>query len=390
MRGAHLVWCVCVCVFVTALRGTAPTIVLVGSSNLVQEAGEAFSDPGARASDAIDGVLDSSIVVSGTVNVNTLGTYTLTYKVTNSAGRTSTVQRHVVVADTQDGCASDPCGAGSSCVDTLGAFECTCGATMMGPTCSTPRPAPVITIHDGASQTHEAGEPWTDAGVSAQDVVDGDLTDLVTSSGSVDGSTLGTYKVHYTATNTAGLTTTRVRTVEVVDTEDACAASPCDNGACYDGIQTYTCDCSGTRWRGDNCEIARNRTLPLCCAALCVCGVWVVTRAVVCVSPSSDHHVDGIVPDGGGGWPAVRSPRGHGNGRSGRRLDVSCRGQWHDQHLHRWHRPVHHVLRDQQRRHDVAGRAPCACRRHHRRLCRPPLLPPRYLHRRRGKLHLHL
>lgn len=45
---------------------------------------------------------------------------------------------------------------------------------------------------------------------------------------------------------------------------DECAGSPCKNdGACKDGINTYQCDCLGTGFEGDNCEVNINECLTL-------------------------------------------------------------------------------------------------------------------------------
>jgi ABC-type oligopeptide transport system substrate-binding subunit len=72
--------------------------VLVGIQNSQIQVGDAF-DPraGITASDEVDGNLTSAIVVTGTVNTGVAGTYTLTYSVTNAAGKTTTVTRTVTV-----------------------------------------------------------------------------------------------------------------------------------------------------------------------------------------------------------------------------------------------------------------------------------------------------
>ena len=60
--------------------------------------GDAFTDPGAIAADAVDGDLTASVVVTGTVNTGTNGLYTLTYSVTDRARNTGSVSRVVTVA----------------------------------------------------------------------------------------------------------------------------------------------------------------------------------------------------------------------------------------------------------------------------------------------------
>ena len=78
----------------------APVITLTGSDTINVTLGDAFTDPGATATDNVDGDITTSIVVSGdTVDVNTAGTYTITYNVSDAAGNPATeVTRTVIVA----------------------------------------------------------------------------------------------------------------------------------------------------------------------------------------------------------------------------------------------------------------------------------------------------
>ena len=54
-------------------------------------------DPGATASDNLDGNLTSSITITGTVDVNTTGIYTLTYLVSDGAGNEVNATRTIYV-----------------------------------------------------------------------------------------------------------------------------------------------------------------------------------------------------------------------------------------------------------------------------------------------------
>lgn len=66
---------------------TAPVITLIGDAMITVNLGSAFVDPGATASDNIDGDISGNISVSGdTVDVNTPGTYIITYNVSDAAG----------------------------------------------------------------------------------------------------------------------------------------------------------------------------------------------------------------------------------------------------------------------------------------------------------------
>ena len=74
---------------------------------------------------------------------------------------------------------------------------------------------PVITLSGEATVTLEAGTAYVDAGVTATDNIDDSVS--VTTSGSVDSDTPGTYTLTYTATDAAGNTATATRTVTVVE-----------------------------------------------------------------------------------------------------------------------------------------------------------------------------
>ena len=75
---------------------------------------------------------------------------------------------------------------------------------------------PVISINGSNPATVELGATYTDAGATAMDEFHG--TTPVTSSGTVDTNTVGSYTITYTATDKDGNTATATRTVNVVDT----------------------------------------------------------------------------------------------------------------------------------------------------------------------------
>ena len=77
---------------------TAPEITLEGSRSINIVQGTAFNDPGASASDNRDGNITREITTSGSVDINQVGTYTISYNVRDAAGnRAPTVQRTVNV-----------------------------------------------------------------------------------------------------------------------------------------------------------------------------------------------------------------------------------------------------------------------------------------------------
>nr|NIS90334.1 DUF5011 domain-containing protein [Woeseiaceae bacterium] len=77
----------------------APVITLSGSANVVIESGQRYVDAGASATDNIDGDISGSIVVVNTVNTATVGTYTVTYNVTDFAGNAADTMTRSVRVD---------------------------------------------------------------------------------------------------------------------------------------------------------------------------------------------------------------------------------------------------------------------------------------------------
>ncbi|MFC6441216.1 glycosyl hydrolase [Bowmanella sp. JS7-9] len=150
---------------------TAPVITLTGAATLNHEQGTVFSDPGASASDNVDGSV--AVSVSGSVG-SAAGTYTLTYSASDSAGNTATQQRTVIVADTI---------------------------------------APTVTLLGQPVVMVELGSEYIEAGATAQDTVDGAVNVII--SGSVDTQTVASYTLQYEATDTAGNSTNISRVVHV-------------------------------------------------------------------------------------------------------------------------------------------------------------------------------
>jgi len=74
---------------------------------------------------------------------------------------------------------------------------------------------PEITLLGQASEAIVAGAPYNDAGATASDDIDGDLTDSIVRSGSVDTMVVGTYKISYSVADRAGNSNSAQRTVTV-------------------------------------------------------------------------------------------------------------------------------------------------------------------------------
>jgi uncharacterized repeat protein (TIGR01451 family) len=80
---------------------TKPTVAINGAAVMTLECTSGFTDPGAKATDACAGDLTGSIVVSGSVNTSVVGTYTLTYSVSDPSGNIAIpATRTVNVVDT--------------------------------------------------------------------------------------------------------------------------------------------------------------------------------------------------------------------------------------------------------------------------------------------------
>ena len=116
-------------------------ITLTGEATVTIEVGSTYTDAGATATDNYDGDITSSIVTVNPVDATTVGIYTVTYNVTDANGNVAVeVTRTVNVVDTT---------------------------------------VPVITLTGESTVTIEVGSTYTDAGATATDNYDGDLTSSI-------------------------------------------------------------------------------------------------------------------------------------------------------------------------------------------------------------------
>jgi hypothetical protein len=118
---------------------TIPVITLLGEAEVSLELGSTYTDAGATAVDNIDGDITSNIAVVSTVDVNTVGTYTVTYNVSDAAGNAATQVTRTI--------------------------NITPDVTI-----------PVITLLGESEVSLELGSTYTDAGATAVDNIDGDIT----------------------------------------------------------------------------------------------------------------------------------------------------------------------------------------------------------------------
>jgi hypothetical protein len=86
---------------VSVIDTQAPVITLLGDNSITLEAGSVYSDAGAEAQDNHDGDISADIVVTGAVDTDTIGTYVLSYDVSDSSNNPAqTVTREVHIVDT--------------------------------------------------------------------------------------------------------------------------------------------------------------------------------------------------------------------------------------------------------------------------------------------------
>lgn len=81
---------------------SVPEIILHGENPMELHVGDIYVEPGAAAYDSVDGDLTDKIIISGKVDTSKAGTYTVTYRVTNSLGETATAERKVHVLKVDD------------------------------------------------------------------------------------------------------------------------------------------------------------------------------------------------------------------------------------------------------------------------------------------------
>ncbi len=87
---------------VTVLDRTPPIVTLLGDDPVILAVGDGFSDPGARATDRVDG--DVAVSVGGRVDTAVAGEYTLVYSARDGSGNIGQASRRVrIVAATAGG-----------------------------------------------------------------------------------------------------------------------------------------------------------------------------------------------------------------------------------------------------------------------------------------------
>jgi len=147
-----------------------PVIELVSDEGVYTIPGQEYAEEGYTATDNLEGDLTERVERTETNGV-------VTYTVADSAGNRTTVTRTIVYHD--------------------------------------PVP-PVLSLNGDSEITLTEGTPFAEPGYTARDNVDGDLTERVTVSGTVDSAKPGTYELTYAVEDTYRNRVTAKRTVTVL------------------------------------------------------------------------------------------------------------------------------------------------------------------------------
>ncbi len=157
---------------------TAPVITLLGDNPALVLVSSSYTDAGATALDETDGDVTGSIVTANNVDVNTIGTYSVTYDVSDAAGNAATTITRTV-----------------NVIDDI---------------------SPTITMLGNNPESVELGYTYSDAGASVSDNYDGDITADIITTNSVDVTAVGTYSVTYSVDDASGNSANESRTVTVI------------------------------------------------------------------------------------------------------------------------------------------------------------------------------
>lgn len=156
-----------------------PVITILGNNPLNITYGSSFVDPGATAYDNVDGNISNKINKIGSINTSKLGSYKIIYSVIDSSGNKATAERVINVVLGKD---------------------------------KTP---PSLILHGDNPLVLNLYDEYNEPGFKAVDDRDGDITDKVEVSGTVNTNVVGSYRLVYKATDKEGNSTYKMRTIEV-------------------------------------------------------------------------------------------------------------------------------------------------------------------------------
>ena len=174
----------------TATDTIKPVITLLGDATVTIEKDTTYNDAGATANDNIDGDISSNIQINNSVNTNTSGTYSITYNVSDSAkNQAIEVTRTVIVTTPTPPLTLPP------------AIDST---------------KPVITLLGDSTVNIIKDTNYSDAGATASDNKDGNITSNIVINNPVDTALIGTYLITYDVNDSSGNSAVQVtRTLNV-------------------------------------------------------------------------------------------------------------------------------------------------------------------------------
>ena len=151
------------------LNGANPRIILLN---------ENYREEGAVANDDLDGDLSNRISITDNIDNTKIGTYYVTYQVSDYSGNISSITRTVKVI-------------------------------------SPDQTSPVITLIGDEIIELKAGEDYQEPGATATDETDGDLTGQIIITDNIDYTKTGIYEVVYRVSDEAGNESIKKRTVKI-------------------------------------------------------------------------------------------------------------------------------------------------------------------------------
>ena len=158
-----------------------PVITITGGSPTTVKVSSTYIDKGATALDNVDGVVPV-ITLLNNVDTNILGTYSVIYEASDTAGNIANATRMVNVVEA------------TTTIDNI---------------------PPVITLKGGTPLTISLGSAYTDPGAVAVDNIGGSIP-VTIADNTVNPNAVGTYEVTYTAADASGNVSTITRTVNVI------------------------------------------------------------------------------------------------------------------------------------------------------------------------------
>jgi hypothetical protein len=249
---------------ITVVDTTAPVLTLLGQASLTVEIDETFVDPGFTALDNVDGDLSTAVVVTGQVDINTVGDYVLSYNVSDAQGNASqSMTRQVKVTDGLPIIqAPVALTVFTNSVDGLSVSDAQVQGFLNSATASDKQDGEITTISNDAPQTLLAGETivifivtdstgnvsnaqstitvvfdaeapmvaetatlsveatgtLTEVSLTAPEVTDNRSSDLTATPSDNGPFPLGDTEVIWQTVDMAGNTASRIQTVSIVDT----------------------------------------------------------------------------------------------------------------------------------------------------------------------------